>query len=80
MVRNDHIGGIRGVATAFGVGASAVGPLIVAVGFRATGDYVTLNFSWRWCPQQQLLQPCSYRLPQGNVFSFAYSAKLAEGF
>ena len=40
----ENIGAIRGLATAFGVGASAVGPLIVALGFRATGDYVSLNY------------------------------------
>ena len=40
----ENIGAIRGVATAFGVGASAIGPLIVALGFRATGDYVILNY------------------------------------
>ncbi len=40
----ENIGAIRGLATAFGVGASAIGPLIVALGFRATGDYVSLNY------------------------------------
>jgi MFS family permease len=40
----ENIGAIRGLATAFGVGSSAIGPLIVALGFRATGDYVSLNY------------------------------------
>ncbi len=40
----ENIGAIRGLATAFGVGASAIGPLIVALGFSATGDYVSLNY------------------------------------
>ena len=40
----EHIGALRGVATAFGVGASAIGPLIIAGGFRITDDYVQLNY------------------------------------
>ena len=40
----EHIGAIRGVATAFGVGASAIGPLIIAGGFQITDNYVQLNY------------------------------------
>ena len=38
-----NIGAIRGVATAFGVGASAMGPLVIAVGFNLTASYSQLN-------------------------------------
>jgi MFS family permease len=38
-----NIGAIRGVATAFGVGASAMGPLVIAVGFNLTASYNRLN-------------------------------------
>lgn len=34
-----HIGAIRGIATSFGVGASAIGPLLVSVGNDAFGSY-----------------------------------------
>lgn len=35
----DHIGSIKGVASSINVGASAIGPLILAVGNSATGSY-----------------------------------------
>ena len=67
----DHIGGIRGVATAFGVGASAVGPLIVAVGFSHWGlchPQLFLGAGARSSNYCSLVRTGS---PQGNVFSFA---------
>lgn len=34
-----HLGAIRGILTAIGVGATAVGPLLFAVGYDTTGSY-----------------------------------------
>jgi len=60
----ENIGAIRGVATAFGVGASAIGPLIVALGFRATGDYVTLNYFLALIPALAMLASFVIKAPQ----------------
>lgn len=38
----DHLGAIRGVITAIGVGASAVGPLLFAVAHDLTGSYTMI--------------------------------------
>ena len=65
----DHIGAIRGVATAFGVGASAVGPLIVAIGFRATGDYVTLNFFLALTPAAAIIAALFVQAPRKAMSS-----------
>ncbi len=65
----DHIGAIRGVATAFGVGASAVGPLIVALGFRATGNYVNLNFFLALVPAAAIISALFVKAPRKAVSS-----------
>jgi MFS-type transporter involved in bile tolerance (Atg22 family) len=59
-----HIGAIRGVATAFGVGASAIGPLIVAGGFQITGNYVQLNYALAIIPAAAMLAALFLRPPQ----------------
>ncbi|MCS5675858.1 MAG: MFS transporter [Acidimicrobiales bacterium] len=59
-----HIGAIRGVATAFGVGASAIGPLIVAGGFQITGNYVHLNYALAIIPAAAMLAALFLRPPQ----------------
>jgi hypothetical protein len=60
----QHIGAIRGVATAFGVGASAVGPLIVAGGFQITGSYVQLNYALATIPAVAMAGALFLRPPQ----------------
>lgn len=60
----ENIGAIRGVATAFGVGASAIGPLIIALGFRATGNYVTLNYFLAFVPAVAMLASLLVQAPQ----------------
>ena len=59
----EHIGAIRGVATAFGVGASAVGPLIVALGFQLTGDYVDLNLLLALVPAVAIISALFVQTP-----------------
>jgi len=59
----DNIGAIRGVATAFGVGASAVGPLIVALGFQLTGDYVELNLLLALVPAVAIISALFVKTP-----------------
>ncbi|HAF69378.1 MAG TPA: MFS transporter [Acidimicrobiaceae bacterium] len=60
----ENIGAIRGLATAFGVGASAIGPLIVALGFRATGDYVSLNYFLALVPAVAIFASFLLRVPK----------------
>ena len=60
----QHIGAIRGVATAFGVGASAIGPLIIAGGFQITGNYVQLNYILATVPAAAMVSALFLRPPQ----------------
>ena len=63
----ENIGAIRGLATAFGVGASAIGPLIVALGFRATGDYVSLNYFLALVPGVAIFASFLLRAPKKSL-------------
>ena len=65
----DHIGALRGVATAFGVGASAVGPLIVALGFQLTGDYVELNLLLALVPAIAIISALFVQTPHKATYS-----------
>ncbi len=60
----QHIGAIRGVATAFGVGASAIGPLIVAGGFQITGNYVQLSYILATIPAAAMVAALFLKPPQ----------------
>jgi MFS family permease len=60
----QHIGAIRGVATAFGVGASAIGPLVIAGGFQITGNYVQLNYILAAIPAAAMVAALFLRPPQ----------------
>jgi len=61
-----HIGAIRGVATAFGVGASAIGPLIVAVGYRITGSYGSLNLFLALIPSIAIIASVAVKEPSSR--------------
>ena len=60
----QHIGAIRGVATAFGVGASAIGPLVIAGGIQITGNYVQLNYILAAIPAAAMVAALFLRPPQ----------------
>ena len=66
MVRDNAHWGDSRVATAFGVGASAIGPLIVAVGYRITGSYGSLNLFLALIPSIAIIASVAVKEPSSR--------------
>jgi hypothetical protein len=58
-----RIGSIRGVATSIGLASTALGPLVFALGFEATGNYVQIALISMALPVVVLIAAIVVRAP-----------------